>query len=212
MKRNMKVIFIIAVLFIISVGLFGVIEGNHRLGNSISYNKLVTDDNKVTQEEKEQDVQSQTDEALERKVESDDTQISEQTTGILKDELVIEEKTKKDQYIIRLDSIKTYYEELWSSSGSLDMTSMKELKNQEYTKWDDELNTIYQLIKKKLPEEEFILLRDEERQWITNRDEKSELAASKYAGGTMEGLEYMAVMTELTRERTYELVEIYFEE
>jgi len=25
-------------------------------------------------------------------------------------------------------------------------------------------------------------------------------------------LEYMAVMTEITRERTYELVEIYFEE
>jgi uncharacterized protein YecT (DUF1311 family) len=207
MKRNMTVIFIVAVLFIVSVGLVGVIKGNHGLGNNSSNKNYVPDKEAVTKEEKEQDVQTKITE-----IPSEDTKISEQKPDNSIYEIKIEEDSEKEQYITRLDSIVTYYQELWNNSGSLDMTSMKELKNQEYTKWDDELNTIYQLIKKKLPEEEFVLIREQERQWITNRDEKSELAASKYAGGTMEGLEYMAVMTELTRERTYELVTIYFEE
>lgn len=122
------------------------------------------------------------------------------------------EKTEKEQYIERLNSITIYYDDLWSRTESFSVVDMKELKNQEYTKWDDELNTIYQLIKKKLPEDDFIILRNEEREWITKRDEQATLAGSKYAGGSMEGLEYMAVMIELTKERTYELVDIYFKE
>ncbi len=210
MKRNMTVIFIVAVLFIVSVGLFGIIKDNHRLGNNILYNSAETDDKEVTKENEAKEVQTET--TSKGMLASEDTKKAKKTSEISKNEILVEEKTEKEQYITRLDSIKTYYEDLWNDSGSLDMSSMKELKNQEYTKWDDELNTIYQLIKKKLTEEEFVVLRDEERQWITARDEKAEEAASRYAGGTLEGLEYMAAMTDVTRERTYELVEIYFEE
>lgn len=222
MKKYMKVIFIIAVLFIISVGLFGVLRGNHKQNKNVSYNNLLSNEEKEKNDDT-QEAQSQTEEsakvsettAAENAVEDtqDATESAEMKQSRLntQNEPSDEDKSEKEQYIARLDSIKDYYDDMWKKSES-DMTSMKELQNQEYTKWDDELNTIYQLIKKKLPEEEFVKIRDEERQWIKDRDDKSELAASKYAGGTMEGLEYMAVMTDLTRERTYELVVIYFKE
>jgi uncharacterized protein YecT (DUF1311 family) len=213
MKKNMKVIFIIAVLFIIFVGLYGVINGNHKSSDKLSENNSVAKKETTTQEdiiEENEDVNSQINDAAEEKTLENAT--TREISEIAEDSINTDtEKSDKEQYITRLDSIITYYEDLWDKSSSLDMTSMKELKNQEYTKWDDELNTIYQQIKKKLPEEEFIVIRDAERQWITDRDEKAALAASKYTGGTMEGLEYMSVMTDITRERTYELVEIYFE-
>jgi uncharacterized protein YecT (DUF1311 family) len=211
MKKYMQAIFIISVLFIICAGLFGVLNRKHKSGGKLSYYKQIvenTSGSRETKQIKDKSFGENTDEEA-----ADGTQeVNEAFTSngsSLEDEI---EKTEKEQYRERLDSIITYYDELWADSASLAMTDMKELKNQEYTKWDDELNTIYQMIKKKLPEEEFIPIRDEERKWITIRDEKAAKAASKYAGGTMEGLEYMAVMTEITRERTYELVEIYFEE
>ncbi|MFA9375836.1 MAG: lysozyme inhibitor LprI family protein [Lachnotalea sp.] len=223
MKKNMIIIFVVAVIFIISVGVLGMIRGNYFTGNSYSSSKLRADNDGTVQEDSGQEAEVQTSEQAQESKSVTTGQITEdnentETQDIQNAEITQAEqgshkqKTDKEQYLTRLDSIKNYYEDLWNQSGSFDMAGMKELRNQEYTKWDDELNTIYQQIKKKFSEEDFITVRDEERQWITDRDEKSALAASNYTGGTMESLEYMSSMTNITRERTYELVEIYFEE
>lgn len=246
MKKNMKAIFIVSILFIIGVGIFGLANGNLKFGrNNSKYGSLSNDFKKSNEENESAKVVEQTKEeeladtndknevnnstqSMQSNM-SDDTSVPDSkevtqteedaqeytlfATDELSDEKAKEpEKTEKEQYIERLNSITIYYDDLWSRTDSFSMVDMKELKNQEYTKWDDELNTIYQLIKKKLPEDKFIVLRDEEREWITRRDEQAALASSKYAGGSMESLEYMAVMTQLTKERTYELVDIYFEE
>lgn len=242
MRKNMKAIFIVSILFIVCVGLFGLVNGNHRYGknnsnfesmsgesrnpNAVSESKKVVEQTIEAQEADTnvESVEKESDEAqsMQSKMNSD-TSLADSKNATSSEEdreenilfatdQAVDEKTEKEQYIERLNSITTYYDDLWSRTDSFSMVDMKELKNQEYTKWDDELNTIYQLIKKKLPEDKFIALRDEEREWITKRDEQATLAGSKYAGGSMEGLEYMSVMTELTKERTYELVDIYFEE
>lgn len=225
----MKAIFIVSILFIVFVGVFGIFNQNNRYrnrnntrGNETTKHQL-TKENEEVKSEANTDTQNQNGTAQSEKIQEKSTNssdITEQKKDLTKDvtnekKLTKEEdteKTEKDQYLERLNSIVSYYDDLWSKTDSYSMADMKELKNQEYTKWDDELNTIYQLVKKKLPEEEFIPLRDEERKWITNRDEQASLAINKYAGGTMEGLEYMSVMTNLTKERTYKLVDIYFEE
>lgn len=246
MRKNMKAIFIVSILFIICVGVFGLVNGNLRFGkNNMKYESLPNDSVKTDEVNESKKVVEQTIEdeladtndkneandftqSMQSEMNSD-TSIPDSQTTTQAEEDTQEytlfatdeagnkksketETTEKEQYVERLNSITTYYDDLWSRTESFSMVDMKELKNQEYTKWDDELNTIYQLIKKKLPEDKFIILRDEEREWITKRDEQAALAASKYAGGSMEGLEYMAVMTELTKERTYELVDIYFAE
>lgn len=253
MRKNVKAIFVISILFIICVGLFGLANSKNRPArnrsdygrvsnsefkvdeisqpdnetNEVMENKIIEEDNSNLEEKtKEAAIQEDTTNTSNSSMNSATSNVP--TSNELSDteEIVLyateqplldaetntKEKTEKDQYIDRLNSIIVYYEEQWAQASDYSMLDMKELKNQEYRKWDDELNTIYQLIKKKLPEDKFILLRDEEREWITTRDEKAAVAASKYAGGSMEGFEYMAVMTELTKERTFELVDIYFQE
>lgn len=132
-------------------------------------------------------------------------------------EEIILEKTKdsdnpeKAKYVLRLKNIEAYYAAVWKDACPPDMAGMKELENEEYAKWDEELNLIYQKIKEEFSEEDFLEVREAEREWIKERDEKAAKAASEFSGGSMENLEYMAVMTEMTRLRTYELVDLYFE-
>jgi uncharacterized protein YecT (DUF1311 family) len=224
----MKIIFMVAVLFIIGVGIFGLVNdrftSNERQAKVLAGSEekreqaeVTEQKEQATQEESEKQVTEQTvdqstNQTKEQVIESTSQQAKSQIADSAVGETSQKGNSEKEQYISRLDSIKTYYDDLWSKSDSLDMTGMKELQNQEYTKWDDELNTIYQLIKKKLPDEKFTTLRDEEREWIKVRDKNAEAAASEFSGGTMEGLQYMRSMTDQTMERTYKLVEIYFEE
>ncbi len=52
-------------------------------------------------------------------------------------------------------------------------------------------------------------LREEQRDWIKERDQKAKEASLKYEGGTMEGLEYVATQASITKDRCYELVAKY---
>ena len=94
--------------------------------------------------------------------------------------------------------------------GSADtMLEMKQASSALFKKWDDVLNEIYGVLKNQLSGSEMELLRKEQREWIVLRDTSAEESASKYKGGTMEGLEYSQTLVYMTRQRCYELVEIY---
>lgn len=80
---------------------------------------------------------------------------------------------------------------------------------QENERWDKALNEIYQVLKQQLPQAEMSKLKEEQRNWITLRDETAAKAAAKYEGGTAEGLEYAATLAGVTRDRCYKLVELY---
>ena len=86
---------------------------------------------------------------------------------------------------------------------------MKTALENEWKLWDSELNNIYGIIKGNLPQDQVEALVKEERAWIVSRDAKAVEDAGEYAGGTMEGVEYMASMAGSTRERVYYLVEQY---
>jgi uncharacterized protein YecT (DUF1311 family) len=58
-------------------------------------------------------------------------------------------------------------------------------------------------------QEEMDQLREEQREWIQYRDNSAAEASEKYKGGTQEHLEYVAVLANLTEERSYELVNDY---
>ena len=71
------------------------------------------------------------------------------------------------------------------------------------------LNEIYGVLKEQLTQEAMDQLRKEQREWIAERDATAKKASLKYEGGTMEQLEYVAVVNNLTEERCFELVEDY---
>jgi uncharacterized protein YecT (DUF1311 family) len=87
--------------------------------------------------------------------------------------------------------------------------ALKHVENERYEAWDKLLNEIYGVLKQQLSSEDMDQLRKEQRDWIADRDATAKEASMKYEGGTMEHLEYVAVLANLTKERAYILVEVY---
>ena len=87
--------------------------------------------------------------------------------------------------------------------------SMKTAAENELKLWDSELNTIYNDILDLLDEEETKEMIKQEREWMKERDALAVEAAKRSAGGTLEGLEYTASLAESTRQRAYELADLY---
>lgn len=87
--------------------------------------------------------------------------------------------------------------------------SMKMVADTELKLWDSELNVLYKDIMGRLEETEAQELIRDERNWMSERDARAAEASKKYAGGTLESLEYTATMAAETRSRCYELAERY---
>jgi uncharacterized protein YecT (DUF1311 family) len=113
----------------------------------------------------------------------------------------------KEQYLQKLTDIKKETEELKATDSST--YALKKVANDRWEIWDDLLNEIYGVLKERLSPEEMAQLRDEQRNWIKERDDSALEASEKFKGGTQEQLEYVAVLANLTEERCHELVENY---
>lgn len=117
------------------------------------------------------------------------------------------EANLKERYQKKLNDTKKETSELKATDSST--YALKKVENDRWDMWDDLLNDIYGVLKEQLPTEKMEQLRDEQRNWIKNRDERALQASLKYKGGTQENLEYVAVLANLTEQRCYELVDIY---
>ncbi|MNE54313.1 hypothetical protein D3C80_1490840 [compost metagenome] len=86
---------------------------------------------------------------------------------------------------------------------------MREAADQEHERWDKALNEIYNELKQQLSESEMAELKEKQLDWITYRDNTAKEASLEFEGGTMEPLEYTAVLGSVTKDRCYELVKVY---
>ena len=75
--------------------------------------------------------------------------------------------------------------------------------------WENELNTIYSLLMKKLPKADKVKLENEQKKWLKNRDIKAKKDAKEAEGGTMEPLLFTSSIEELNEERAIELAKRY---
>ena len=87
--------------------------------------------------------------------------------------------------------------------------SVQNVVSSELKLWDNELNAIYNAILEQLDEDSTQALVTEERAWMRERDEKAVEAAKQSGGGSMESVEYTASLAASTRERSYELLDVY---
>ena len=79
--------------------------------------------------------------------------------------------------------------------------------------WDDELNMVYQAIRAGMTDEEFDVLRTEEKAWLRSRDAAaSEAAGSGSQSNSASSLAYTVSLVQWTKERVYELAEMYYGE
>ena len=119
-----------------------------------------------------------------------------------------EELTEQD-YRQELADTEALVEQLKNSGTDTSTWSYLNMADYELKLWDDELNAIYKDIISRLDTEEAEALKKEEREWIRKKDEEARKAASRYKGGTLEGLEHTASLAKSTRERAYALLDSY---
>lgn len=112
----------------------------------------------------------------------------------------------KEEWIQKLNLIENEVSTLNYDGSTIEM---KEKSSTVLTKWDDALNEIYGVLKTQLSSSEMEKLREEQREWTAIRDARAEESASEFEGGSMYGLEYTEALSRQTKERCYELVEIY---
>lgn len=118
-------------------------------------------------------------------------------------------ESKKNQYVQKLEETKKETEQLEALDNST--YALIEMENKRWKIWDDLLNEIYGVLIEQLPQNEMDVLREEQLKWIKYRDENALKASKKYEGGTIENLEYVSVLANLTEERCYELVNNYMD-
>lgn len=116
----------------------------------------------------------------------------------------------KDEYLVKLNEMDKKDREVPADTSKASTTVELEKEEAErLDRWDEALNEIYSVLNEQLSAEEMEQLREEQRDWIKERDQKAKEASLKYEGGTMEGLEYVATQASVTKDRCYELVAKY---
>lgn len=75
--------------------------------------------------------------------------------------------------------------------------------------WDNELNTLYTLIRSRMDDAEREDLKQEELDWMKERDAAADRAAARASGQTSQSTAYTEAAASKTKERCYELVEDY---
>lgn len=116
--------------------------------------------------------------------------------------------SNKEEYIQKLNNIEkglADLENLYDGPTS----EMVEAALETHKRWDNALNDIYGVLKKQLPANEMSLLKEKQIKWIKYRDDTAKTDSLQYRGGTLEPLEYRLSLANTTKERCYELVEIY---
>lgn len=117
--------------------------------------------------------------------------------------------SKKDKYLQKLYNIDGSLADLTYMYENGTTAEMQEAQGAIYKKWDDALNEIYGVLKNQLSSSEMKSLRDKQRQWIKYRDRTANAEAAAYEGGSFASVQYVITQARLTRERCYELVNIY---
>ncbi|QKY70758.1 lysozyme inhibitor LprI family protein [Lentibacillus sp. CBA3610] len=118
-------------------------------------------------------------------------------------------ESAKEAYIQELEQTELELAPLKTQAQNGTQTERNQAMQEIFTQWDDVLNDIYGSLEEQLSEGDMESLREEQREWITHRDEAAEEEASKFEDGSLEPYEHANVMAQLTRERCYELVETY---
>lgn len=90
----------------------------------------------------------------------------------------------------------------------LTQMEMNEKTQELYELWDGALNYLWSVLKESLPEDEFTELRDEQRAWITKKEEAMEEAGKEFEGGSMYSMVVNGEAARITEERTHELYEL----
>ena len=91
--------------------------------------------------------------------------------------------------------------------GGQSTIGMSECTMRENMWWDNHLNVLYQDLKSMLTEEQFVKLRDAQRNWIKYRDTKCDFEFEFWIEGTIRSIFYTSCVLDMTANRAIDLSE-----
>lgn len=179
MKKRAFVLTLVMAIFMVGCGN----EGTKEL------NESQTTENTETNE-------TETDET-----ETDETEINEAETN----------ETETDDLDNYMTSIKEQADNIKSSLSEEELTqSEMNIKSQElYELWDEALNNLWGKLEKKLSEDDFSKLQDEQRTWIAEKEKSVEEVGKDVEGGSLYSMVVNMEAARITEERVYELYELF---
>ncbi len=116
--------------------------------------------------------------------------------------------SKADKYRKRL---RLMDQEIYSVSSVDTVYEMKQTYLTLIDKWEETLNEIYKTLEEQLSGSEMELMETQQRDWIEFRDIKLNQSATECTDKLMQELHHSQVLVYMTRQRCYELLDIYME-
>ena len=125
----------------------------------------------------------------------------------------------EENHAVRYDmsKVENYLESVKEQSAAINdfleyeamtQADMNEKSQELYKLWDDALNYVWGELKTNLSEDKFQELLDEQRAWITEKENGIEEAGKEFEGGSMYSLAVNSEAARITEKRVYELYEI----
>ncbi len=152
-------------------------------------------------------------------IQKEETAIQESIPAVEQEESTVQDDTESSDIQMEYDVQKALEEAESKASdmqkklqedASLTQTDMNMLSYEIYQVWDDLLNELWGHLKTTLDDETMESLLEEQRAWITQKEEEVKQATEAFFGGSLVPLVANQKAAELTKERVYELA-AYFE-
>lgn len=118
---------------------------------------------------------------------------------------------RREEFLGRLDNIQKQLDALpeKKDSDAGITNAMRSYYGEAFDMYDEALNEIYSLLKEQLSQDAMKSLKDEENNWIAEKEDAANKEAAQYKGGTFEFVAYNMSLYESTKKRCYELVNNY---
>lgn len=111
-----------------------------------------------------------------------------------------------DQYLVSVESQSAALEDSLQNDP-LTQLEMNETSSRLYNVWDMALNQVWDIVKQTTEASSWENVLNEQREWISQKEQAVSEAGAEYAGGSMQGMVMNMKAAELTKERVYELAE-----
>lgn len=137
------------------------------------------------------------------------TDASEDGVSALSEDTKNQEEKLQNTALSRLLELDSQIARNRAKDTDMTANSQRAAAESEWRLWETELQRMLEILKEKLDSTQRDTLMRQQREWIRSREEQAVEASQKQMGSAMEEVSYSRALAELTRERSYELAEMY---
>lgn len=117
----------------------------------------------------------------------------------------------KYEYLAKLEDLDDSISESNILENEESTSEMIELEEKKFIKWDEMLSEICELLTNQFDKIELDKFNDNQLDWLDYRNNIAQEEADKFEGMNFAEVQYNSILTQLTKERCYEIVNTYLQ-